>query len=137
MQAKFEIKGLKKLNKELKKLPEDFRKKALNTSVRTAAKIGAERARELVPVESGFLKSGIIVSKQKEFSKWFSQYNVKIVKKKSRYAPIIEYGSVKQPAQPFMRVAYEQRKEAMVVTFGNKLRQQIDFFNRKINRMQK
>lgn len=139
MEVNFEIKGLDKLNQELKLLPEDFRTKALNSAVRAAAVDPMLEAKLLVPKKSGNLASAIYVAKVKSASKWIGKYSVKIKKKGNKgyayYAHMVENGTSKMPAQPFMRVAFERRKQAAVIIFGNTLRKKIDFYNRKIQRL--
>ena len=150
MEAKFDIKGLKELNKELKKLPDDFRAKALNNSVLHAAKVPMQEAINLVPRDSGNLASAIRVSKRKTHSKWVSKYSVNIKSKgkitvlgrgknkrsnSTYYARFLEDGTSKHPPAPFMRPAFERKKEEAVKVFAERLDKRITFFNNKIKRL--
>jgi len=135
----FEIKGLKELNRELKQLPEDFRTKALNTAVRNMANVIKDQAVENAPKASGFLASSIktkIAPKKSRFSKYISRYIVR-PSKNAYYAHMIEDGTVKQPAQPFMRPAFMAKKEAAVRKFREVLDRRIFLANRKIKSLQK
>jgi HK97 gp10 family phage protein len=75
---------------------------------RETAKIVWQRARARVPVESGNLKSGIIVTKT-GLNTWAvlasSRLGNKPAKNSREYAQFVEYGSSGRPTQPFMRPA--------------------------------
>ena len=141
MPDNFKIKGLKKLNKELKNLPEDFRKKALNNSVLTATKVLGDEVRDIIPTKSGNAKSAVVVRKVKSPSKWEAVYKTTFKKKgifgSTFYIKFVEEGTVRQPPQPFVRVAFQRKSREAVIVFGNRLKQRIDFFNRKIQRLNK
>lgn len=161
MDVDFKINGLKELNRELKALPEDMRNKALNGAVGAATRVLRDEAIQNAPVDSGNLKSAIfsgIAPKSKRFSKWVSMYRVGIRKRgkitplsqggKKRsnlayYAKFIEEGGffrggrVPRPAQPFMRPAFDSKKEEAVRTFRTVLGKRVAFYQRKIARLRK
>jgi HK97 gp10 family phage protein len=157
MDANFEIKGLKKLNQELKALPEDFRSKALNGAVAAATRPMRDDAIRLVSKSSGNLASAIFAGKapkKKQFSKWVSQWRVSIRKKgkirvtsrgngktsywrNTTYAKYLEEGSSKSSGDSFMRVAFHIGKRTSVRTFKRILEKKIAFYNRKIQRLRK
>ena len=150
MDANFKIKGLKELNKELKSLPSDMRNKALAGATGAAARLIRDQAISNAPDDTGNLKGAIRSQKKKGRSKWVSKYQVNIKPKgkitiltrgKNRrsnstyYARFIEDGTVKHPAAPFMRPAYQAKKEQAVQEFKRVLSKKIDFYNRKIKRL--
>jgi len=141
MEAKFEIKGLAALNKELKALPDDFRNKALQSATRAATKLLELEAKELAPKKTGNLAQSIVTKKVRSHSKWVGMYKVTINRRGKRarahYAHMVENGTVKQPAQPFMRPAFQSKKEEAVRTFRNILEKKIAFYQRKIERLRK
>lgn len=160
MKTQFKIKGLKELNKELKRLPEDFRNKSLNNAVLHAAKVPMLEAIILAPKDSGNLASAIRVSKRKTHSKWLSKYSVNVKsrgkitvlgrgkKKRSNstyYALMVEEGhrtskgggKGKIAPSPFMRPAFERKKDESVRVFAARLEKRITFFNNKIKRLRK
>jgi HK97 gp10 family phage protein len=152
MEAKFEIKGLDALNKELKRLPEDFRTKALNGAVGTAARLLRDEAIKNVPVDTGNLRTAIRAQKKKSYSKYIGLYQVNINPKgkitvltrgKGRrststyYARMVENGTMKMTARPFMRPAFMGRRADAIRTFQKILDKKIGFYQRKIARLAK
>jgi len=141
MDASFKIEGLDKLNKELKALPEDFRNKALQSTTRAATKLIQLEATELAPKKTGNLSQSIVTKKVRSHSKWVAMYKVTInrrgKKAKAHYAHMVENGTVKQPAQPFMRPAYERKQKEAVEHFKMILAKKIAFYQRKIARLRK
>jgi HK97 gp10 family phage protein len=164
MDAKFEIKGLKELNKELKALPDDFRNKALAGAVGAASRVIRDTAITLVPTDTGNVKGAIRAQKKKSPSIWLSKYQVNVNpkgkvtilrtrrSKKDRkrgvaikrnnasssstyYAKFIEEGTAKMPARPFMRTAFALKKVEAVETFKRILDKKIRFYQRKIARL--
>ena len=140
MEAEFNIKGLAALNKELKRLPEDFSKKALAGAVGAAARLLRDAAKDNVPVNTGNLKSALRAKKKKTHSKYISNYAANIKSKgangvPSYYGFIVENGSNKMPARPFMRTAFDENREQAVMVFNRILDKKIKFYQRKIERM--
>lgn len=155
MQFDYKIEGLKELNRELKALPEDMRNKALNGATGAAARVIRDEAIQNAPVDSGNLKSAIfsgIAPKGRRFSKWVSMYRVGIRKRgkitvlgrgknkrsnSTYYARFLEDGTAKMSAQPFMRPAFDSKKEEAVRTFRTVLGKRVAFYQRKIARLRK
>lgn len=155
MNASMEIKGLKELNKELKKLPKDIRTKTLNFAVGKSARMLRDLAIQMVPVDTGNLKSAIVAGlapKRERVSQWESKYRVKVKPKgkitvltrgKSRrsnstyYARMVEEGTSKMPARPFMRPAFQLGRGMAVQMFSTNLNKRIIAANKKIGRIVK
>ena len=152
MEASFEIKGLAELNKELKKLPEDFRNKSLNGATGGASRVIRDQAIQLVPEDTGNLRMAIRAQKKKSFSPWLAKYQVNInprgkvtiltrgKKRRSSstyYGRMVEEGTAKMPARPFMRTAFAFKKREAVETFQRILDKKIAFYNRKIQRLRR
>ena len=151
--ANFKIKGLDALNKELKKLPDDMRTKALNGALLASTKILKDRAIAYVPVDTGNLRGAIKAGrapKKQQVSKWNPKYKVSIKKKgkvtilsrgKKRrsnstfYARIVEEGSSKMQPRPFMRQAFISTRGQAVRVFAKILDKKIAFFNKKLQRL--
>lgn len=150
MSFNFEINGLKELNKELKKLPEEFRVKSLAAAAGAAARVVRDEAKRLAPVDTGNLQGAIRVQKKKSPSKYLAKYQVNVKPKgkvtiitrgkKNRnnstyYAQFIEEGTAKMPARPFMRTALAFKKREAVKKFRKVLDRKIALSNRKIARL--
>ena len=156
MDANFKIKGLDELNKELKRLPENFRTSALNGATKMATIPLKEAAVAFVPVGTGNLKESIMAGlapKKERVSKWESKHKVKIKPKgkikvkrwrkgqgsymtsTTFYARMVEEGTSKMPARPFMRTAFTLKRRESVAKFREALDKKIAFYNRKIQRL--
>ena len=157
MEAKFEMKGLKELNKELKRLPEDFRTKALNGATAAATRHLRDLAIAKAPSDTGNLKTAIKAfkaPKKEQYSKWVSIQKVGIKKgkitiltrgkkrrtKSAYYALYIEEGGSKMKGdniQPFIRPAFLQGRAESIRIFTKILDKKIAFYQRKIARLRK
>jgi HK97 gp10 family phage protein len=132
MMIEFKMSGFDQLEKSLSKLPKEFRDSVERTALRVAAKAIEKRAKAGAPVGSGLLKKsiGVTVKKNKSGKNSGSlsarvgartgyaetqMVNGKSVKKDPvKYAGIVEYGTAKMPARPFIRNAVESsRSEVM------------------------
>ena len=125
-----EIKGLKELSAALKKVPKDVRGKALDKAVGTAARSVRDRAKTTyAPILTGRLRRSITASKDRAASTVEnSVYNVGYRKKIAWYGGLVEEGTSKMGAQPFLRPALDTELEnavtimARVLTKALKLR---------------
>ena len=148
MDASFKMLGLDKLNKELKKIPEEFRTKSLASSTRAASVVFVKKAKINVVKDSGSLESAIRTQKKKSPSKWLSKYQVNINPRRKKkalalgkgsiyYGNMVENGTSKMAAQPFMRPAFASEKENSVRQFGKTLDKKITLSNKKLGRLRK
>lgn len=113
----YEFSGFRSVAKELEELDVDIRKKVAKSALRKGAKPIRDTAISLAPIRSGTLRNairigvlpkgtygdaalGVIVRSGK---KWQSKGQ------DAWYAPFIEYGTVKQNPQPFLRPALDWR----------------------------
>jgi len=148
MDASFKMLGLAELNKELKKIPEEFRVKNLASSTRAASVVFVKKAKSNVKKDSGSLESAIRTQKKKSHSKWLSKYQVNINPRRKKsalslgngsiyYGHMIEDGTSKMAAQPFMRPAFSSEKENSVRQFSKTLTKKIALSNKKLGRLRK
>lgn len=145
--AQSRIEGLAELAKSLRAMPEDLSKNALRAAVRAGAATIREEAKAKVPVATGKLRSAIYLKQIREASSRLSQVffvgvrsgpkrrrNKKtgaIEKDYSRdawYWRFVEFGTRFMAARPFMRPAFERRKEAAVAAIAAKLKARIDLW---------
>jgi HK97 gp10 family phage protein len=142
-----EIKGLKELSKALKAFPQNVQNNILNSAVRAGAVTIQKEAKKNVPVKSGLTKASIIIKKRRPKSKnitkfslgirrikdgreWYEKnLNSKYFKDKPKdayYAHMIEFGTSKSEASPFMRPALESRADEVINEVRKKMQQRID-----------
>ena len=91
-------------------ITEEIEKKAMDRLAR-AGEIVAARARQKVPVQSGKLRDSIRVTRLKDDPK----LNIRVYagsrqKGGAFYAHMVEYGTVKMAAKPFLRPALNEAK---------------------------
>jgi HK97 gp10 family phage protein len=75
-----------------------------------------DRAQELAPVRTGFLKENIVATQEGT--------NV-AVEAQAPYSGYVEYGTSKQPAQPFLRPAVDEYKHQIAQEVGKEIERNI------------
>lgn len=106
-----------KLLKTLKIFPERVQKNIMTGAVRAATKPIIDDARKNVTVDTGNLKKSIGVVKRKSSDKsiiWFTVSPRKGGKNNGFYGHMIEFGTSKMAAQPFMRPAFENQDQQSI-----------------------
>lgn len=132
------IDGEKALYKFLKEFSQEITQKVMNKAVRAGATVVLKEMKRRVPVRTGNLKESIKVVKRKKVDgrrlgkdelvysvlpkrntkrktiklKDGTKWKIKGVMSDGWYAHMVEYGTVKQSAQPFMRPAIEATRVA-------------------------
>lgn len=103
--------------------------KVAKSAVNKAATPILKKAKELVPVATGRLKKSLGKRFRKpasKFGKTIYKVGAMISKKHPAYhAHLVEYGTSKMPAQPFMRPAFDMMKETALSTMIEALAQGI------------
>lgn len=141
-----EIKGLKELSKALKDFPKNVQNNILTSAIRSGATTIQKEAKNNVAVDTGLLKKSIIVKRRrskkeiikfsigirriKDAREWFEKkQNSKYFKEKPKdayYAHMVEFGTSKMEAKPFMRIALEAKAEEVIGEVRKKMQQRID-----------
>lgn len=142
-----EIKGLKELSKALKAFPQNVQNNILNSAVRAGAVTIQKEARKNVSIRTGLTKASIIIKKRRPKSKtrikfsigirrikdgreWYEKnLNSKYFKDKPKdayYAHMIEFGTSKAEASPFMRPALESKADEVINEVRKKMQQRLD-----------
>lgn len=126
-----QIRGLKDLDDALKALPREIAGKnggPLRTALRSAAVVIRNRAMELAPKETGRLSRAIVIRRDKTPAPVNERFVIKPRKGASRrdlrgayYWHFVEFGTEKNPAQPFLRPAYDQTNQSALDTFKRRL----------------
>lgn len=98
----------------LDKLAEKVQEKVLFSGVAAMAKVVYDAVLTNVPVKSGLLKSSIyrVYSPERSTSQR-KTYRVSWNKKKAPHGHLIEFGTSKNPAHPFIRPAFDRVNEAI------------------------
>ena len=134
-----QIKGLDDLKRSLKQFPINVQKNILVASIRAEASHIAKVAKSKVPKKSGNLKRAIKVKKRRTKNKSYIKFSIGLTignsaKHDGFYGHIVEFGSSKMSAQPFMRPAYEQSKDNAISSVTTKMKQRIDKEILKVSR---
>lgn len=129
--------GLRELDRNLARLSDKMQKKLVRSAVRKAAKPVLDRAKELVPTDTGDLRRSLKIRALKR-SRRRSTIGVQVVtgvdffKGEQYYGGMIEFGTSKMNAKPFLRPAADQSKGKARLIFRQELRSGIIRETRKL-----
>lgn len=132
--GRVEIKGLKELTKQLKKLPKDLQRKELRAAALAGAGQVRDEARKMAPVKTGRVKEDIRARYKPRQGPADMIYMVGVVDRKKHTAywwRFNEFGTKHQPARPFMRPAFDMVQNRIIRIFKERLKKGIDRYNRK------
>ncbi|MCG8670208.1 MAG: HK97 gp10 family phage protein [Pseudomonadales bacterium] len=138
MQLDYKIEGLKELDEVLKKLPAKMQASSQRNSLRAAARVIQKEMKNKAPVRSrdavvydsrgnirepGFLKNkGIIITRGRTPGNSKELYRIRVgISREAFYGMFPELGTRHQPAQPYLRPAWEEKKEEALATLVKKL----------------
>lgn len=106
----------------LQKLPSKIKEKVTRNAVAAGARIIREEAKVLVPYDTGRLRDSIY-NKRVKGTNDIQKIGVLSGRKGAPHGHLVEFGTVNQPAQPFLRPAYLSQKGAvqrkMIMILGN------------------
>ncbi|AKG94521.1 hypothetical protein Shpa_10 [Paracoccus phage Shpa] len=135
------LSGLKELDERMSNLTRGMQRGALRSALMKAAKPLVEIAKHKAPVKSGKLRDSIMVgaklnSRQAKLHRRMfrdDRSSIELFVGPSylmggggRHGHLLEFGTRKMAAQPFMRPAWDQDREAMLERIGDELRLSID-----------
>jgi HK97 gp10 family phage protein len=102
------------LDGALSKFEEHIQEKVLYSGVAAMARVIYDEAKANVPVKTGLLQNSIyrVFSKDKSTS-LVKTYHISWNKRKAPHGHLIEFGTSRAPAQPFMRPAFDHVQEAI------------------------
>lgn len=97
----------------LKTLPQNIQKNVMVGAIRASANVIRDGARHMVPKDSRNLEKSIVSIQRKALNGEiiFSVTPSKGDKYDGWYAHMVEFGTVKQAAQPFLRPAFENMQD--------------------------
>lgn len=117
MPRRIELTGIRELNRKLRKLEQNVLS-VTHRELRHVAEEVAAKARDLAPVDEGFLRSSIEVHSGTDDS-----YDVIAA---AYYAPWVEFGTENMAPQPFMRPAVDSVGQRAVEGVARKVGRTID-----------
>lgn len=127
--------GFKELAESLRELGPRVARNTLRRAVAAGATPIRTRARERAPKDTGEMAKDIQIKREKTEGPHVASYSVFVrtgkksrlsgrarnVEKNSWYWRLVEFGTVKMAAQPFLRPSFEELKESSVKIIGEKL----------------
>lgn len=146
---KVRVEGLRELSDRLEKLDKKVAGQVVRKAAITGARLIRDEAKNRVPVDTGVLKQNIVIKRFRTRGKGNVRYGIGLVsskavysntktnRKKGRvgksyyqdkafYGHMVEFGTRKMKARPFLRPAFESQKEKAVDVVKNTLKQEID-----------
>ena len=117
-----DLRAIANLQKALKQMP-GLVKEELGKAVEELVLIVEARAKELCPVDTGLLRSSITPV----VASWAEAY----VGTNTEYAPYVEFGTKKTPAQPFLEPAFLEGQKQASRVFGRAVGRAIARFQRR------
>lgn len=125
--------GFEEIEKLLKKLPDKPAEKALRAGVRSGGNIIKKAAQQRVPIDSGTLEKSIFVKTQTKNFRQTGVMQVAIATQSGRtarhdayYAHMVEFGTSKMGARPFMRPALEENTQKVINKAGQIILKRIE-----------
>lgn len=125
------IEGMEGLQKAFAVLPKELHAKALKPAVSAAAAVVRKQAKANAPVDEGTLRKAIYQTRSRSESGTFQEtaiVGVRFGRKYRRrgqdawYWRFLEFGTVKMPARPFLRPAFESTKQQQLDAIVTRLR---------------
>lgn len=125
MSLTFKIEGMDALDKAVRKLPKNVQKRVLKGALRAGGRVIAKDAKQRVPVNTGTLKKSIKVvagkSKQNGALVFVTTSKGGGAKYDAFYSHMIEFGTSKMPARPFLRPAFDTTQQETIKAIGDAL----------------
>lgn len=157
-QIRFELEGLQELAQSLQQFSDTVARNITSRALADAAEPMAKAARALAPKDSGELRESISASTRANVKGRLRNKNLRFAfvgpsysKFDQHYAPhahLVEFGTAARyhkdgkyvgqaPAQPFMRPAFDQYKQEVVVRFRDHLAVEVERAARRAERKAK
>lgn len=129
------IEGLSELQREMRELGPKLARRGLRAATNAAAQVIKKEAKALVPVDTGRLKRKAIYVKRSRRGSSATRESylvgVRVGRKEQAkdrdayYWFLVEFGTVKMAARPFMRPAFENKKFEALEKFRDKLKEKL------------
>lgn len=142
MAERIAVKGLRELGLAMRGLSADMAGKVARQATAAGAGVVRKAARTGAPKDTGNLRAAVVMKRVRE-SSLSAEYVVAVRKGKARdvkeakagtgklgkdayYAHMVEFGTVKMPAQPFMRPAFDNNTQAASAAIAKRLKARLD-----------
>jgi HK97 gp10 family phage protein len=135
-----EISGLKELADKMRAMGPDINRKVLRSAVGAAAGLVRDQAKATNPDDTGRTDRALYAKfiKEKSADHQVTYYvgvrSGKGERKKNRdawYWRLVEFGTAKLPARPFMRPAFESQKMKALDLIRERIARRLKYFERK------
>jgi HK97 gp10 family phage protein len=131
MKLKFRVEGLAEIEQGIKELTAATAKNVIKRALTFAGEPVAKDAAQRVPVLSGNLARSIIVGtkltkSQRKRAEKNSMVEVYVGAGPYPHAHMVEFGSVHNAPQPFMREAIDKNLDAVIARFKEQLKSAMD-----------
>lgn len=135
--VEIKVDGLAELDRKLRALGPDIARKGLRSAVGAGARVILNQAKARAPVDTGTLRRALYMKQIREESSdsrqtfFVSVRSGKKEQKKNRdawYWRLVEFGTEKMSAQPFLRPAFEAAKLQALERIKAKLAERIQKF---------
>ncbi|HWL29954.1 MAG TPA: HK97-gp10 family putative phage morphogenesis protein [Burkholderiaceae bacterium] len=123
--------GLRELGAALKELDSRVQKRIARSATAAGARVIANEAKSRVPVDKGTVKKNIRTANLKPTQPGLQETAVGVrVKGKTEVSAFhwrfLEFGTAKMPAKPFLRPAFEAKKEEAANRIKEQLAKRLD-----------
>ncbi len=119
MSLTFKIEGLDALDKAVRKLPQNIQKRVLKGALRAGGRVIAKEAKQRAPKKTGTLRKSISVQVGK--TRQGGAIAFVTTKPEAFYSHMIEFGTSKIPAKPFLRPAFDATQQETIKAIGDAL----------------
>lgn len=137
--VRFQVAGLRQLGENMRVLNSKVAKRVCTRATSKAAQIIKRRAKATLKqnpsVQTGLLEKAVIIKKLGKKDSKLTSEHISAVKKVQypddpdttrRVANFVEFGTVRMPAEPFMRPAFDTGKSEALTAMTDELRRGID-----------
>lgn len=117
---RIEVKGLKEIDAVLRRLPAKVTEKVIVDGLKAGGRVIADDMRRRVPVDTGALKRAITVRKatRRQLRQGTGTVVAGFRPPRSRIAHLVEFGTSRTAAQPFIRPALETKANEAIRVIG-------------------
>jgi len=130
----FKVEGLESLKRKLEALPKDLEAKAYRAGLLAGGRVIVKRAQAAAPVRTGKLRKSVAVAAVREQGTRFVAAVDVGFRKAGWYGGLVELGTSKVPARPFLRPALEEGSTEAVAAFRERIEAWLDQWTKKAAR---